>query len=268
MTENNHNNSIQDKVLKAIEDGKVQMRPRWQFVLVSVLMGIGLVLLFLTSLFVVSLIVFSIHQNGAIYVPGFGIHGVNLFLSSVPWLLVLVALLFIVLLQVLVKRYSFGYGKPLLFTALAIIAVAVVGGIAVERTPLHLTLFERAENEHLPIGGSIYKHYCCHGIEEVTIGKIVAIGDKTYQIETQEREIILVLLSDQTDIPANQTFKIGDVIVVVGDMEKHAIDAEGIRLFTGQRPSPKQLESERDEDGQREGIKLNYIFQSTETAYF
>jgi len=72
MTEDANNNSIKADVLKAIKDGQVKMRPKWQFITKAALLIVGVVLVALTILYLVSFIVFVLRQTGLLFVPGFG----------------------------------------------------------------------------------------------------------------------------------------------------------------------------------------------------
>jgi hypothetical protein len=229
-------NSIRDNVLKSIEAGKVHMRPRWHFVLHAILMIVGTALLVLTIIYLTSFIIFTLRQTGALAAPGFRPGGYLLLLESIPWVIFIVAIIFLVLLGILVKKYSFGYHKPLLYTTAGIIALAVVGGIVVEMTPLHRGLFRIAEENHLPVAGRMYRSFGQHHIDDVTIGEITELLDEDYKILEREGEPVIVDVSDDTKLEPGVVYKIGDTIIIFGKRDDGTINAEGVRLFTGEPP--------------------------------
>jgi hypothetical protein len=236
---NNEYNSIRDNILKSIEAGTVTMKPKWHFVLQAVLLVAGIVLAVLALLYLISFIIFILHQTGAWFVPGFGLSGVNEFLISFPWLIVLVAIIFIVLLEILVRRYSFGYQKPLLYTTVGILALVTVGGFVVAATPLHRSLFDSARLEHLPIGGGFYKQFGTPHRNNVAIGSITEIEDDTgYLIQDRRDMIFEIIYGNDTDFPDGQDFQVGDSIAVFGNRNANTIQAVGIKKVTGTEPPP------------------------------
>ena len=109
MINGNQEKSIKNKVLEAIKSGQVKMRPRWYFILKTILVALGIVMIFLTLLYLISFIIFILRITGIWFAPAFGFEGYGIFLFSLPWLLVIISVLFAIILEVLVKRYSFAY---------------------------------------------------------------------------------------------------------------------------------------------------------------
>ena len=142
-------NELRDKVLGAIKNGKVKMRPKWHYVLKTALAITGGVLLSLALLYLVSFIFFALRANGVWFMPAFGLSGMRTFVMSLPWLLIFTSLLFIIILEILVKRYAFAYRKPLLYSVLGILALAIIGGFALARAPFHRSLLRRAQEDRV-----------------------------------------------------------------------------------------------------------------------
>lgn len=155
MANNNESNSIKSRILNTIEAGKVQMRPRWQFILRASLLLIGTILIVLSVVYLTSFIIFITKMT-----PGPGPdRGVIMYLTSLPWLMILVAIIFVIILELLVRRYSFAYRKPLLYTIIGIAIFTLVTGFIVAETPLHRHLMDRAEENHLPFGNQLYRGF-------------------------------------------------------------------------------------------------------------
>lgn len=148
MSEDNKD-SIKNNVIKAIQDGKVAMRPKWHFILNAGLLFIGTVLALLALVYLVSFIIFAQSVS----------HNVTEMLETLPWIVVFLAVVFIIIVEILVRRYSFSYRKPLLYTTLGILALVVLTGFIISRTGLHDDLSDRAHRGELPFGGEIYRRY-------------------------------------------------------------------------------------------------------------
>lgn len=151
--------SIRDRVAAAIASGQIKMRPRWHFAAQAALLAVGVILFALALLYVASFVVFIMHQTGLWRAPGFGWVGLRAFLFSLPWLLLAAALIFLVILEVLVKRYAFAYGRPLFYSVIGIVLLVIVGGFLVERTSLHRGLLRQAKENRLPWVGPLYRNY-------------------------------------------------------------------------------------------------------------
>ncbi|OGE88009.1 MAG: hypothetical protein A3J07_02000 [Candidatus Doudnabacteria bacterium RIFCSPLOWO2_02_FULL_49_13] len=246
---NNDHKSIKDNVLGAIETGKVIMRPKWHFLLQATLLVVGTVLSILTGIYLVSFIIFILHQTGVWFIPGFG--GPRLLFTSLPWILVLIAIIFIILLEFLVKKYSFGYRKPLLYSTIGVILVVLTGGFVIAQTPLHRGLFDRARDHRLPIGGGFYRQF---GMQRppgnVAVGTVTEIIDKGFKISDPRGDIIDIIIDDKTEFPTGKDIAVDNHIVVLGQRQDSTVTADSIRKveendfpappgFRGRRPPPR-----------------------------
>lgn len=97
--------NIENKIMEKVLSGEVKMKPRWYFILGSILSFTGLVGLIIGSVFLTNLTLFLIRKQG----PGTG--RINMMLDSFPVWIPLLAILFIVLGIWMLKRYDFSYKK-------------------------------------------------------------------------------------------------------------------------------------------------------------
>jgi hypothetical protein len=225
----NQENSIKDSVIKAISDGKISMRPRWQFVLRAVLLICGIMVLVLALLYLVSFAIFVLHETGEWFVPGFGPHGIREFLSSFPWVILLLSVAVLVSLEILVRKYSFSYKRPVVYTIFGIVILVMVGGVVVAQTPLHGGLYVRAHSNHLPIAGSLYRDFDRPNMGNVTVGRITVVEDDNLMILDHGGNTVTVKFSDDMNYPDGNKFKVGDTIVILGNRMDNTVTAEGIR---------------------------------------
>ena len=152
--------SLQEKVLGAIQRKEVAMRPRWHFVLRSVLVVLGIVIIALLSVYLVSLVVFLMKQSGGWFGPEFGPRGVRAFLFSAPWLLVGASLVFIVFLEILARRTEVARRSPMLYSAVGVIAIVALGTFIVDRAAVHPFLADRARGGDMPMMREFFSSPC------------------------------------------------------------------------------------------------------------
>ncbi len=229
MPQTPKHNSIRDNVLESIKTGRVTMRPRWHFVLRAAFALVGAVFLSLTLLYLASFIVFIVRDNGAWYVPAFGMRGLRIFLLSLPWLLILVALIFVGILEVLVRRYAFAYRRPLLYSAAGVVILVLAGGIAVARTPFHQGFMRRAENRHLPFAGGMYREFGMKKMDSIHKGSISEVNEKGFVVRGRVGDQFTVVFTPHTRLPYGYDFQMGDMVVIFGERVSTTVTAFGMR---------------------------------------
>lgn len=207
------------RALSDIESGLVKMRPKWQFIIRSILLVVSLILSLLAILFLASFILFTLRQTGLWFAPGFGISGFGIFFRSLPWVLVLLVVILIFLLEYLVRKYSFGYGRSLIISLLVILFIAFTGGIILEMTPLHRDLFLSANKNKLPFGGALYQHFGGQDQDRSLIaGNIVLVSSTLYVILTPG-DVEVNIFVDTSTIFNPSLLHLGDAIVAEVDRE-------------------------------------------------
>jgi len=234
------NDSMKEDVLKAIAEGQVKMRPKWQFIAKAALMVLGVVLAALATLYLVSFIVFILRQTGLLFVPAFGPGTFGVFFMSLPWVLIALAAVFMLLLEILFKRYSFAYGRPFLYSALAVIFFGIIGGIFIGETPLHERFFDEAENGRLPFAGPVYEYYRQQPAG-VTVGIITQINGNGYQVRGDLDNTFTVVVGPQTQIPPSNSLKVGDTILILGPRQGNIIVAQGIQKPSALPPPRRRV---------------------------
>ncbi len=229
--------SIKDSVFSAIESGKAVMRPRWHFVLRTILAVIGIVFLFIFALYLVNLAIFLLNDSGLIFVPMFGMIGILEFLVSAPWMLLVGALIFIAVLELLVRKFSFGYRKPLLYSIVGIVAIVALGSGMVY-TIVPSEILERIAEQ----GG-----YLEHGRQlrgpgfpppaNVHPGMISKMTRDGFVLENRAGESYVVTITSETRFPDGTDLADGDRVVVLGSVTgTDTIDAMGVRRIDQVRP--------------------------------
>jgi len=242
MEDNTQKKSITEQITVAVKNGELKMRPKWYFVLKAALWIVGASVALFALLYLASLVMFILRKTGILIAPLFGWHGVFVFLTSLPWMLVLLVLFFIIILEILVRHYSFAYRAPLLYSVLAILLVVVIAGMIIDRTPLHRVLSDcpsaggpRGGGFHpitnVPCAMGFYRDLGPRRFGSIHDGVITRIVNPDFVIINRQQEELVIVITPQTKIPSGSYFTVGDTVVVVGDRRGDRVEAFGVSFL-------------------------------------
>jgi hypothetical protein len=223
--------TVQEEVVDAIERGRVCMRPRWQFILRGVLAALGGVLIALALLYVISLILFMAKQSGLAVAPLIGWKGMLTFMRALPWLLITLSLAFIVLLEVLVRRYSFAYRRPLLVSALGIITLVFVGGFLVAQTSFHRRVFRGARDHKLLFIERVYR---AGGMPPPGVyrGFIDATTTQGFYLRAVDGGRMPIGITSETRLPRDWSPKLDTPVIIFGLPASDTVQAVGVKVIS------------------------------------
>jgi len=205
------------------------MRSRKYFVLKSVLIILSVFLIALFILYLTSLILFVLRASGAWYFYGLGFYGLKTSFILLPWLLIIIAVVLLVILEILVKHFSFSYHRPIFYSILGIVILTLLGSFIIDKTQFHSCLFQKAQEEHLPIMGNFYRDLGVEKNNNTQRGIIFEITENNFQIETPRGKVLNVNITSETQFPDGTDIKKNDVIIVLGERNDNEIQALGIR---------------------------------------
>lgn len=235
----------QPNALDAILHGKIVMRPKWQFMLRHIMLGVAIVVVALALVYLGSFIVFLWHTANLAHLTQFGPGGAEFFLREFPWWHLIVILAGIGAFIYLLRRQTHLYRWPLL-AILGVFAVAFgLASWATTWTPLHDRLSDRALHGRLPIFGSWYRSQgpLVRGL--VTVGTITEVKNTALHLKT-DSESVTVKITSSTRTEPLWAPSVGDRVAVIGERDDNTIVAAGIRPLDHipnrgpfQRPRPE-----------------------------
>ena len=159
---------------------------------------------------------------------GFGSRGWFELLHALPLTLLLLILVYAIILEILVRKYSFAYRRPLTASLGGIVLLVLGGGFVLAQTSLHRNLaFEERHGRLPPPLGMWYKEpfrSSTHG--NIHRGTII-VREPVDESLVPTRFVIFdshdgtstVLLSPGTRFPYGEDFGRGDIVIVIGDSE-------------------------------------------------
>jgi hypothetical protein len=122
-----HQIDITKKVMSKIKTEQIKMKPKWYFWLGSISMFIALVGLVIVSIFLISLVTFSLKTHGPM-----GAIRYQQIISGFPWWAPIIVVIGLVTGIFLLKKYDISYKKNFLFIVLMFIVAILFGGILVD----------------------------------------------------------------------------------------------------------------------------------------
>lgn len=225
-----HHDSIQERILSAIKTGKFRMYSKGHFVWRAVLVGVGGMLLLLTLLYLAGFILFILRTTGVLFTPAFGLRGWLVFFVNLPWLLIALVVFFVVALEILVRRYSFAYRRPLLYSAIGILILVIVGGHVLARTALRGHFARYGERGRSSFTRELYRHYGEARFRGIHPGTIIQMQSDGFTLQTRRGgERLQVIVTEHTRWPGRAAMETGDRVMVFGQRRGDRVEAFGIR---------------------------------------
>lgn len=114
--------------MSRIEIGEIQMKPRWYFILGTLGMTIGLIGLMIVSVFLISLVSFSLRTHGPM-----GEIRYQQLLASFPWWAPLIALIGIFGGLLLLKKLDFFYKQNFFIIIIVFVGSIIIAGLTIDR---------------------------------------------------------------------------------------------------------------------------------------
>lgn len=124
--------------MNKIHQNKIKMRPKVYFIIGSLLTFIGVVFSLFTSVFLVSLIRFSLRSHGPMKA-----YRLEQLISNFPWWTVIFAIAGLFIGIELLRRYDFSYKINFKFIVVGVFFAIVIAGWLIDMTGLNNTLMHR-----------------------------------------------------------------------------------------------------------------------------
>ena len=223
-------NDFKKDILQKIKTGEVDMRPRWHFMLRSSLWILGTVIVGLVALYFISFVLFALRASGVGFIPLYGLRGLLEFVTSSPWVLILASGTFLVLLEVLVSRYAFTYKRPLLYSMIGFVAVALIGSFFIDRFLLHERLSEYTQQRNVPVLTELYKKAGADRPDTVLVGTVEMVTETGLVVVSDQGQRLEIIITEHTKQRSDTEYGVGSEVLVFGENRDGKIEAVGVRL--------------------------------------
>lgn len=248
-------NKFQQDILKKIKTGEVDMKPRWHFILKSLLLVFSVITAVLVVVYLLSFVIFTLRQSGVGFTLLYGFRGISMFVMSSPWLLIASAGAAVVVLQVLVHKYSFSYRQPLLYTIIGVVFLMLIGSYVIEQTSLHQRMQGFAKQHEVPVFGSMYRNAAENRPKNIVRGTIVELNQTGFVIESDRKETLKIVVSQKTKQRPGEVYSVGETLLIFGDRKRDVVDAIGVRPAVSDIRFEDESRREHGQGGEVRGIR-------------
>jgi hypothetical protein len=226
-------NNIKEELLQKIKNGELNMMPRWQLVLKTAWLIVGVIIVALIAVYLLSFILFALHRTGVLFAPFFGWQGVMIFIMSSPWLLISLVGVFTLLLYLLVSHFSFSYRKPLVYSLIGTVLFVIAVASFIQQTTMHDRVGRFVAQHAVPGFSPLYQDMANQFPNGVFEGVITDIDDTVLTVTLVTGETKGVQITSQTKLPPRRGLVVGETVQVFGEENKGVIEAFGIRYNNG-----------------------------------
>jgi glucan phosphoethanolaminetransferase (alkaline phosphatase superfamily) len=155
---NSNDNTIQEEVLNAIKEGKLNMRPKWHFILKAILRALSIIILFFALVYLLNFIGLVTHEKD-FNLLDLSPRGMRAFMTAVPWVIVLLSMSLLSIFYILIKKYSFVYKKPIVYGFFGLIFFVLFIGFVIHIFDMNYRFARFGEGARTPILGPMHKYY-------------------------------------------------------------------------------------------------------------
>lgn len=222
--------NIKTNILQFVEKNKINMIPRWKFVLYSLLGIILSIFAFILLTFFGSMIIFVLAKHGFLYLPLFGLGEIIHGLRAIPFVLFILTIILIVIVEILARNYAFSFRKPIINTLLILLLATIVFSFLLTLTPMHLELRNYARMHNINLLSREYdRPIPIKEFKGMTVlrGTVISatINDITVKSFDDKTEIVYA----STSIKDNSLPEVGEDVVIFGSIVGDKFEAIQIR---------------------------------------
>ncbi len=221
-------------IIEKIKAGEVVMRPRWHFACQTIFWTLGLIVVSLVALYLTSFLMFVLHSSGMRFMPLFGYRGIAFAVISSPWVLISATFLFVAVLYVLVRKFSFSYRKPVVYSLLATVFGVLLVSTMIHFLEIHSRMYTFSERHSIPGISKMYQSLPLPP-EGVYAGRVSRIVSESTFIVQNKSEEVTVFVDAMTKMPKSE-IREGLFVVIFGNKNKEQaeIQAFGVRIVSDQ----------------------------------
>lgn len=248
------NSRIKEKILEKIKSGQITMRSRTYFLLHAALMIFSLAITFFVGWFLIGVLFFLFNQAGVWHLSIFGISGFLAFLSSFSWIVLLIGLASLVVFEIVLKKFPFGYKNTLLYSVLVFAAIILIGNMAVNAAGLNNRLHGFLQKQKIPVVNKIYESQGEFLKRNIISGQIQEITSDGFILNNDEKGQVKIKVNNFTAFPSGNDLKIGED-VFVGIKKTDIGNMEEIKALGVEKMNEREIREQKKSKNEKQKIK-------------
>lgn len=225
---NDKQSNIKKMVLDRIINGDIKKVPKFVFSIKALLFFLAIIIVSAFVIFLTSFVIYALQVSDLLFLPKFGLKGIEVLFRNLPWLLILLVLFFILILEILVTRYSFAYRRPLLYSSLGIIFLVVIISFFVRQTLIHEKIYGDIQCKESSIVKSFYDIYTKPTPDQFHPGTVLEVYSDSFILENRDKTTITVVIGQNTQIRPELKIYKGGKLLIVGKITDGILQAEAI----------------------------------------
>ena len=225
--------TLKENILKHIEKEKISPHTRLYFWLRTFVGVMGIGILLLTTVYGISLALFTLQKSGVLLLSPFGVFGVFSILNNLPWMLVFLSLFALFGLLLLAKNTFSVYRLPLLYLFLFAIGFVGISGFFVARTRVHPFLLDRLEKGVPEQNLKSISFYFSPEAHRISTGVLTSTTtDNGFMVVLDGGREVEVKTNEFTKYISRNNILAGDKVLIFGERRGSIIFAGAIREIT------------------------------------
>jgi len=218
--------NLEKQIMAKVKSGQVKMKSSLNILAEKLGLGSGLILAGLSLTLILACLIYWFRANSDLMALPIGRgHGPRLFFQTFPYLWLITFIVLFVLFSWLLKKYDFSYKKPLLIILAFLSALLLVFSLFFQRQPV-LTSFlqKRLPLIYAPKDNQL----------GFIIGEVIAKTKNQLTLNTENNQRYQITFNKETHF-SKKPIAVGDMVRVVGVINKQKVEAKAILNLSGQK---------------------------------
>lgn len=220
-----------------IEKGVITQKPKWHFMLLTLLCVFGASALFLILLYLVSFMSLVLREHLIIEALSFGPRTVVDILHMFPFLLIVLVATVLLILHVLVRHFAFAYTKPVLVTfgGGLLLTLVLFGMVLIFDANSRIARF--GEGRHIPGVDVLHSHFREREPARALRGTLLRYEDGKYAVTTRDGKEVSFTVDEKTR--QDGEYVVGDQVMILLISTPTGLRAIALTKDNGKLPPPR-----------------------------
>jgi hypothetical protein len=224
---------VKQEITSKIKSGELTMKPKWYFWLGTALLVQGTLGILLISTYVSNLCFYSLRVHGPFGYLLLGKEGLNPFIATFPWKMLIIAGFSLLIGFKLLQKYEFSYTKHSVHIFLMLIATILIAGLLTD-----LAGFNEKYRFHQYLNPVYSERFMG---QDWMMGEVRQRTEDGFVLETPSGELVRVRVDKRAVTPFGKDYDIEKRVRVVGQMHDNAstsaiyFEAKAVGMDEGMR---------------------------------
>lgn len=212
---------LSHQVMKKISQEKIEVEPKWHFVVGSFFTTFGLVTLLILAAYLFALSFYLLKMHSSLYYLWFGSRGARAFVETFPVMYLVLAMVTLVGGVMILRKYDIAYKMKQEYLVVGLLMGLLVAILGMESMGLNTTLSKKRAVRALYMQYSAQQHWYK--------GQVDMVDRRRMMVKPlQNQRSLMVEWTENTSLPKGERFLPGEWVIMIGDWKGQIFVAEGI----------------------------------------